>query len=118
MPRSSSFLIERGLGEAVGRLGVVALHRDAVDAHRRALAQRRQDALLVGQLGLGVVGAFDVGAAKTRELDAQTRRGESDLDVARRSHSPRPGRQRSRTRSWVSRASTICEAIVRFQIRS
>jgi hypothetical protein len=71
-------LDQRRLGVAIRRLGVVALGLGALDGHEFALGERRQDALLVGQFGLGVVGPLDVGPAKAGELDAQARRAEPD----------------------------------------
>ncbi len=52
-----------------------------LNGHVGALAQRGQQPLLVGQFRLGVVGALDVGAAKSRELDTHPRGAQSDCHV-------------------------------------
>jgi hypothetical protein len=75
-------LDQRRLAVAIGGLGVVALGRRVGDHDAVALIQRRQDPLLVGQLGLGVVSSFDVGAAKAGELDTQTGGHETHGDGA------------------------------------
>ena len=65
-------LDQRGFAEAIRWLGVVALGVSQRNGGRGAFGQRRQEALLVGQLTLGVVTTFDVGPTETGELNAQT----------------------------------------------
>jgi hypothetical protein len=71
----------------------------------------RQDRFLLFELGGRIVAAFDVGAAEAGELDRLAARGET----ARLAVGPCAEISMD-VRS--TRASTICDAIVRFQIRS
>ncbi len=83
---------------------------------RVALGQRRQLDLALGQLGLGVVGPFDVGPQETGERDDCARGRELGL-VGAAVRGP-PGTPTRRTWALVPVASAICEATVRFQMRS
>ena len=65
-------LNQRGFAEAIRWLGVVALGVGQRNGGRRTFGEWRQEALLVGQLTLGIVTTFDVGPPETGELDAQT----------------------------------------------
>ena len=81
------------LGVAIGRLGLVQLGLGPLDGDLAAFAQGRQEALLVGQFGLGIVGALHVGPAKARELNAQPRGAQGHRHVTGEvhdvTHSPR-----------------------------
>ena len=83
--------------------------RDRPARRRRSFGS---DGLLLVELGRRIVAAFDVGAAEAGELDRLAGRRE---DACCPSSAPAP-RSRSSVRS--TRASTICDAIVRFQISS
>ena len=63
-------LDERGLGEAVRRLGLVTFGAGNDDVDDLALVQWRQKSFLIRQLGLGIVSALHVGAPKPGELNA------------------------------------------------
>ena len=78
-----------------------------VPHHPVADGAGRQDRLLILELGLRVVAALDVGAAESGELDGLARGGEDGVSLAVIS-----------TVVFRTRASFICDAIVRFQIRS
>ncbi len=86
------------------------------DRDRVALGHRGQVDLAVGQLGLGVVLALDVGPEEPGELDDLARGGELRLAAG----AARPVRAEPTSRTWalVPVASAICEATVRFQMRS
>ena len=67
--RSSSSLTSDGLGVAGRRLGGVAVGGDLLGGQRVALGDLRQPALAVVELGVGVVGALDVGLEEAVEGD-------------------------------------------------
>ena len=94
---------------------VCAAGLDGGGRHGVTLGQRRQLDLAVGQVGLGVVGTLDIGPEEPGEGDDVARGGElaSSATAA-------PGRGHPTSRSWalVPVASAICEATVRFQMRS
>ena len=73
--------------------------------------------LAVGQLGLGIVLALDVGPQVPGELDDLARRRELGLPGRPVALGPTEVPTR-RTWALVPVASAICEATVRFQIRS
>ena len=78
-------LDQRGLGVAGRRLGGVALGLERPAAQRVADGQRRQPDLLVLQLGVGVVGALDVGPQEAGERDDLAAGGELGV-LPRRRH--------------------------------
>ena len=62
-------LDERRLGVARRGLGRVALHLEGETLERLTLADRRQERLLIRQLGVGIVASFDVRAQIPGEVD-------------------------------------------------
>ncbi len=71
-------------------LGLRALH-----GHDFPFGESRQDALLIGEFGLGVVCPLDVRATKARELDAKSRRAQTQIDGTLEVHDRRQRRHQS-----------------------
>ena len=59
------FFDQGGVVQARGGLGLVPLGHETVNPDAVADGDRREHALLVGQLGFGVIRAFDIGASKS-----------------------------------------------------
>ena len=95
MPRSSSFLISVASEKRSGGWVSWPLDSALSTGTYLAFAQRGQDSFLIGEFGFGVVGTFDVGATKSRELNAQPRRAQSQLDAAFKVHDRRQRRDES-----------------------
>ena len=113
------FLDERSFGKSCGRRGLVPLGL-GVEQNDSRLPSRsisiadpalRQDRFLLFQFRNRIVAAFHVRAAESGELDRLATRSET-RDVAGWPFAEISIVVRS------TRASTICDAIVRFQIRS
>ena len=106
-------LHEAGLGVARGRRGRVALGLELERAQLVARLQVRQRPLLLGFRRRDVVvAALLVGREEAAERDHGAGGGELGVRVPTRSSAP------SRSVTVRPRASAICEASVRFQIRS
>ena len=69
-------LDQGGLGVTSRRLGGVAFRFDLLDSELVTLRHRRQAALLILQLGIGVIGTLDVGSQEAGERDDLARGGE------------------------------------------
>jgi hypothetical protein len=90
----------------------VALGRELQRSGGVAFGHLGQDAFLVLELGVGIVGALDVGPQEAGERDGLAARREQGLTTVGRRR-PRADRRRD-----SPRASVIWEAMVRCQISS
>jgi hypothetical protein len=99
---------------------VVLLRLELVAIERVARRHRRQEHLLVGQLGLRVIGALDVSPQIPRELDGLPRGLEEERLVVGGDGSALLSEARPSicTRIRFPRASAIWQAMVRFQMSS
>ena len=114
-------LDQRRLGVAGRRLGGVAHGVDGGVGQPLADRQVGEQALAVVEVGLGVVGALDVDPQVAGERDGAARgrpvRGRRAGDRRSAAGAEREGAS-MRTDTVLPTASAICEASVRFQIRS
>ena len=69
MPRSSRAAVSEASLNRAGGCVVWSLAISSRQVDRVAHFHRRQNPLLIGQLGLGIVGAFDIGPQKAGKVD-------------------------------------------------
>ncbi len=97
-------------------LGRVAVWLHLRGGERVPLGQRRKLRVALGELGIGIVRSFDIGPQESRKRDHGPR--DPELGELRLPGGVRSAVPSIRTWAVVPLASAICEATVRFQMRS